>query len=53
MSRRSWLLVCLLGAVVGVSLLVMNLVLARVEEDQLFDLEQRLRVSQAVWNLSR
>ena len=42
MSRRSWLLVCLLGAVVGVSLLVMNLVLARVEEDQLFDLEQRL-----------
>ncbi len=42
MSRRSWLLVSLLGAVVGLTLLVMNLILSKVEEDQLFDLEQRL-----------
>lgn len=42
MSRRSWLLVCLLGGVVGLALMAMNLVLSKVEDDQLFDLEQRL-----------
>jgi signal transduction histidine kinase len=45
LSRRSWLLVLVLGVVVLATLLVFHFVLREVEADQLFELEDRLTSS--------